>query len=103
MVDETELWTDVPEPEPQVNFIVDPSVQNEFVVVADKEVIGYDVAEMMYLIDGVWRITVEDTDDSDDPAAIFNVVADRRYNVEDIRAAVTKLLENLYAAAEAEL
>ncbi|HVO41123.1 MAG TPA: hypothetical protein VMT34_00805 [Aggregatilineales bacterium] len=86
MVDESSLWSNVPEPEPSVNFIVDPAQDNEFTVVADKEVAGYDVAELMYLVGGVWRITIEDTDDnSDEPSAVYNVVTDRRYKVDECR------------------
>ena len=98
--DENAIWQGVPETAPAVNFIVDEAVEDEFTVVADREVAGYDVIDLMYRIDGVWRIEVKDTEDEDsnvdNPGLVLNVVLDRRYKPDDVRRAVTKLLENLY-------
>ncbi len=100
-IPDDKIWQDVPEPEPQVAFIVDETKDQEFTVVAHKEIAGYDVAELLYQIDGVWRVTTEDQDDHEElPSAIFAVTVDRRYSPEDIRKAVVKLLENLYSAEE---
>jgi hypothetical protein len=93
------IWQGVPEPEPQVAFIVDEPENGEFTVVAHKEVAGHDVAETIYDIDGVWRVRVDDLDDHPElPSAVFSVVVDRRYKVDEVRQAVIKLLENLYNA-----
>jgi hypothetical protein len=93
------IWQGVPEPEPQVAFIVDEPADGEFAVVAHKEVGGHIVADTIYEIDGVWRVQVDDQDDHPElPSAIFSVVVDRRYKVDEVRQAVIKLLENLYNA-----
>jgi hypothetical protein len=99
-MDETALWATVPEPEQEVNYIVDPIKDNEFTVVADTEVAGYDVAELIYMVGGVWRVTVDDQDDEDQPSAVYSVLVDRRFKAESVRDAVSKLLENLYNMAE---
>lgn len=96
--EQDEIWQGVPDPDQTVKFIVDPAKDNDFIVVVDREVAGYDVIEMMYMINGVWRVNVEDQDDDEEvPSVILNVTIDRRFNVEQARSAVTKLLENLYA------
>ena len=92
-----DLWVDVPEPKEQCNFIVDEAKDNVFTVLVDKSVAGYDVAETIYFVGGIWRIVANDTDDDEDvPSSLLEVTVDRRYKVEEVRAAVTKLLENLY-------
>ena len=96
MSEDSVIWQDVPDPQPDVPFIVDEPEENEFSVVCDKEVAEYDVIEMLYLINGIWRITVEDQDDTDNPALELVIRVDRRYKVEAVRQAVRKLLENLY-------
>ena len=96
MPEDGAIWQDVPDPQPDVPFIVDEPEENEFSVVCDKEVAGYDVIEMLYLINGIWRITVEDQDDTDIPALELVIRIDRRYKVEMVRQATVKLLENLY-------
>ncbi|MBX3084931.1 MAG: hypothetical protein KF716_25070 [Anaerolineae bacterium] len=98
MYEQDEVWQGVPDPDQSAKFIVDAAKENEFTVVVDREVAGFDVIEMMYMINGVWRVNVEDQDDDEEvPSVILNVTIDRRFNVEQARAAVTKLLENLYA------
>jgi ribosomal protein S18 acetylase RimI-like enzyme len=102
---EPDIWRDVPEPQAQASFIVDPPEEDEFHVVAHKTLAGVDVSETIYDIDGVWRVTTLDEDDYPESlqSAVFNVVVDRRYKVEDVRQAVIKLLTNLYAVdSEAE-
>lgn len=95
---DTDIWRDVPEPQPLAAFIVDPTKGEEFTVVAHKEVGGYDVAATLYGIDGVWRVTILDEDDHPEiQSAVFNVIVDRRYHAEDVRQAAIKLLTNLYA------
>jgi hypothetical protein len=98
--DEIAIWQGVPDTEAEVNFIVDEAKGNEFTVVTDKEVAGYDVVELLYMIDGVWRVTIQDTEDEDsdseNPGLILSVILDRRYKAETVRRAVSKLLENLY-------
>ncbi len=100
MSEETAIWQGVPETKPQVSFIVDEAQGNEFTVVADKEVAGHDVVEVLYLIDGVWRVTITDMEDEDsnidNPGLVLTLVLDRRYKADDVRQAVRKLLENLY-------
>lgn len=92
------IWQDVPTPQPQVAFLVDPVQEDEFTVVAHTEVAGFDVGEVLYDIDGVWRVTQVDTDDHPEmQSAVFEVVIDRRYKAEEVREAVIKLLNNLYA------
>ena len=98
--DENAIWQGVPNTKPAVNFLVDEAKDNEFSVVTDREVAGYDVVELIYRIDGVWRVEIEDTEDEDsnfdNPGLVLNVVLDRRYKPDDVRQAVSKLLENLY-------
>jgi hypothetical protein len=83
MSDEAAIWQGVPETQPEVNFIVDEPKGNEFTVVTDKEVAGYDVIELIYMLDGVWRVTIQDLEDEDSEQ-------------ENVQQAVRKLLENLY-------
>jgi hypothetical protein len=98
MYDEERLWAGVPDPDQTAKFIVDDPKENEFTVVVDREVAGYDVIEMMYMINGIWRVNVEDQDDDEEvPSVVLNVTVDRRFNVAGARQAVTKLLDNLYA------
>lgn len=100
MADEAAIWQGVPETQPEVNFIVDEAKGNEFTVVTDKEVAGYDVVELIYMLDGVWRVTIQDLEDEDsddeNPGVVLNVILDRRYKAENVQQAVRKLLENLY-------
>jgi len=96
--EQDEVWQGVPDPDQSTKFIVDAAKDNEFTVVVDREVAGFDVIEMMYMINGIWRVNVEDQDDDEEvPSVLLNVTIDRRFNVEQARTAVTKLLENLYA------
>ena len=96
--EQDEVWQGVPDPDQSTKFIVDAAKENEFTVVVDREVAGFDVIEMMYMINGIWRVNVEDQDDDEEvPSVLLNVTIDRRFNVEQARAAVTKLLENMYA------
>ncbi len=98
MPEEMAVWAGVPEPAPQVQFMVDEAKENEFTVLTDTEVADYDVVEMLYMIEGIWRITIEDQDESDElPSLLLGITVDRRYKTEEVRAAVRKLLENLYA------
>jgi hypothetical protein len=93
----TALWANVPEPTEQVDFIVDEVKDNVFTVLVDREVADYDVAEAMYLIGGIWRITQVDTDDDEDvPSVVLEITVDRRFKAEEVRAAIIKLLENMY-------
>ncbi len=98
--DENAIWQGVPDTAPTVNFIVDEAQDDEFTVVTDREVAGYDVIDLIYRIDGVWRVEVKDQEDEDsnvdNPGLVLNVVLDRRYKPDDVRRAVTRLLENLY-------
>jgi hypothetical protein len=98
--DESAIWQGVPETAPAVKFIVDEAHEDEFTVVTDREVAGYDVVDLIYRIDGVWRIEMKDQEDEDsnvdNPGLVLNVVLDRRYKPDDVRRAVSKLLENLY-------
>jgi hypothetical protein len=91
------IWLNVPDPQPEVEFIVDEPKENEFTVICDREIAGYEVTDVMYLINGVWRIGIEDQDDTENPGVSLIVTVDRRYKVEDVRQAVRKLLENLYS------
>ena len=94
---DADIWQSVPEPQEQQNFIVDPLKDNAFTVVVDKVVADLEVIEELYMIGGVWRITVEDQDDDEDvPSLLLNVVVDRRFTPDDVQKAVIKLLENLY-------
>jgi hypothetical protein len=100
MDDQAAIWQGVPETQPEFNFIVDEPKGNELTVVTDKEVAGYDVIELIYMLDGVWRITIQDLEDEDsddeNPGVVLNVILDRRYKPENVQRAVRKLLENLY-------
>ncbi len=104
MSEETSIWQGVPETKPEVSFLVDEAKGNEFTVVTDKEVAGYDVIELIYMIDGVWRVTIQDMEDEDsndeNPGLVLTVMLDRRYKPDDVRLAVRKLLENLYLLDE---
>ncbi len=92
------LWVGVPEPLAQSNFIVDEVKENTFTMLVDETVAGYDVAETLYFIGGIWRIVADDTDDDEDmPSVLLEVTVDRRFNVEEVRQAAIKLLENLYS------
>jgi hypothetical protein len=98
MYDQDDVWQGVPDPDQDAKFIVDEAKNHEFTVVVDREVANYDVIEMLYMINGVWRVNVEDQDDDEEiPSVLVLVTVDRRFNVEQTRAAVKKLLENLYA------
>jgi len=98
MIAENEIWVGVPERTETVNFIVDEPEKDQFTLVCDKEVAGYDVVGLMYLVGGIWRVIVEDTDDDEEvPSIAARVLVDRRYAVDAVRQAVIKLLENLYA------
>ncbi len=91
------LWEGVPEPVEQTNFIVDEAKDNVFTVLVDQAVAGYEVTEVMYLVGGIWRIVVNDTDDDEEvPSVLLEVHVDRRFKVDEVRSAVVKLLENLY-------
>ncbi len=95
------LWDGVPEPVEQNDFIVDEAKDSGFTVLVDQAVAGYDVTELMYLVGGIWRIVVNDTDDDEEvPSVLLEVTVDRRFKVDEVRAAVTKLLENLYSLEE---
>jgi hypothetical protein len=97
MVTETEIWQGVPEPTETVNFIVDEPEKDQFTLVCDKEVAGYDVVGLLYLVGGIWRVIIEDQDDDEEvPSIAVRVMVDRRYAVDTVRQAVVKLLENLY-------
>ncbi len=103
MVDETVIWKDVPEPEQQVPFIVDDVKDFEFTVTAEDEVAGFDVGDMIYLVGGVWRVLIDDQDEDEEVTSVmYRVMVDRRYKPEEVRQAVIKLLENLYAHDETE-
>src|SRR5215468_9159445 len=92
-----DLWVNVPEVVQEHNFIVDEAKDNVFTVLVDQNVANYDVAETLYLVGGIWRIVANDTDDDEEvPSMLLEVTVDRRFKVEEVRAAVTKLLENLY-------
>ena len=94
---DVDIWQNVPEPQEQQNFIVDPLKDNEFTVVVDKVVADVEVIEELYMIGGIWHINVDDQDDDEDvPSLLLNIVVDRRFKPDDVRLAVTKLLENLY-------
>ncbi len=96
-------WDGVPEPQAKVPFMVDDPKDGGFTVLAELEVAGLDVSEMIYMVGGVWRVTVEDTDeDEETTSALLNVEIDRRYDANEVRTAVTKLLENLYRLDSAE-
>jgi hypothetical protein len=92
-----DLWVNVPEVIQERDFIVDEAKDNVFTVLVDQNVADYDVAEAMYLVGGIWRIVANDTDDDEEvPSMLLEVTVDRRFKVEEVRTAVTKLLENLY-------
>lgn len=94
---DVDIWQNVPEPQEQQNFIVDELKGNEFTVVVDKVVADTEVIEELYMIGGIWRITVEDQDDDEEvPSLLLNIVLDRRFKAEEVRQAAIKLLENLY-------
>ena len=94
---DVDLWLNVPEPQEQQNFIVDALEDNEFTVVVDKVVADVEVIEELYMIGGIWRITVDDQDDDEDvPSLLLKIVVDRRFKPDDVRQAVIKLLENMY-------
>ena len=98
-----DIWQNVPEPQEQQNYIVDEVKDNEFTIVVDKIVADQEVIEELYMIGGIWRITVEDQDDDEDvPSLLLNIVVDRRFKAEDVRAAAAKLLENLYLSDQTE-
>jgi hypothetical protein len=97
MYEEERMWAGVSDPDQTMKFMIDEAKGNEFTVVVDREVAGYDVIEMMYMINGIWRVNVEDQDDDEEvPSVVLNVTVDRRFNVAMARDAVSKLLENLY-------
>jgi len=49
------------------------------------------------LVGGIWRIVANVTDDDEDvPSMLLEITVDRRFKVDEVRAAVLKLLENLY-------
>ncbi len=92
-----ELWVDVPEVVQERNFIVDEAKDNVFTALVDQKVANYDVAETLYLLGGIWRIVANDRDDDEDvPSMLLEITVDQRFKVDQVRAAVIKLLENLY-------
>ena len=103
MVDESVIWQDVPEPAQRVPFLVEDSKEEtdrafEFNVIAEQEVAGFDVGDMIYLVGGVWRVLIDDQDEDEEITSVtYQVLVDHRYDPKEVRAAVTKLLENLYA------
>ncbi len=95
------VWEGVPEPVEQSDFIVDEAKDNVFTVLVDQTVAGYEVTELLYLIGGVWRVVTNDTDDDEEvPSVLLEVTVDRRFKVDEVRAAVIKLLDNLYGLDE---
>lgn len=99
MAEEFNIWQNVPDPQQQKVYIIDEPKENEFTVLVELEVGGYDTLEMLYMINGVWRVNVEDQDDDEEtPSALLNITVDRRFSVQEVHAAVTKLIENLYTS-----
>jgi hypothetical protein len=48
-------------------------------------------------VGGIWRIVANDRDDDEDvPSMLLEITVDPRFKVDEVRAAVLKLLENLY-------
>lgn len=103
MVDESVIWQNVPEPAQRVPFLVEDARDEadkafEFAVIAEQEVAGFDVGDMIYLVGGVWRVLIDDQDEDEEITSVtYQVQVDHRYDPKEVRAAVTKLLENLYA------
>src|SRR5258708_2946979 len=98
---EPALLVDVPEVSQERDFIVDEATDNVFTALVDKKVANHDVAETLYLVGGIWRIVANDTDEDEDvPSMLLEITVDRRFKVDQVRAAVIKLLENLYRLEE---
>src|SRR5215510_13151762 len=103
MVDESLIWKDVPEPKQKFPFVVEdaPTEDNSafaFSVTAEQEVAGFDVGDMIYLVGGVWRVIIDDQDeDEETTSVVYRVIVDHRFDPADVRQAVTRLLQNLYA------
>ena len=108
MVEESVIWENVPEPTQKVPFIIEDVKEEEnttfeFTVTAEQEVAGFDVGDMIYLVGGVWRVLIDDQDEDEELTSVkYHIQVDHRYDPKEVRAAVTKLVENLYANEKEE-
>src|SRR5262249_9617757 len=108
MVEESVIWENVPEPTQKVPFIIEDVKEEEnttfeFSVTAEQEVAGFDVGDMIYLVGGVWRVIIDDQDeDEETTSVVYRVIVDHRFDPADVRQAVTRLLQNLYAHDEGQ-
>ncbi len=97
MFDNDAVWSGVPEPKQEVDFVVDEVKDGGFTILCDREVANYDVIDLLYMIGGIWRITIEDQDEDEEvPSVLLDVTLDRRFKADEVRQAASKLLENVY-------
>jgi hypothetical protein len=91
------VWNGVLEPKQEVDFVVDEPKDGSFTILCDRDVAHYDVIDLLYMIGGIWRITIEDEDEDEEvPSVLLDVTVDRRFKADEVRAAAIKLLENVY-------